>query len=145
MEESAQTRANELPFTPPPQYGLPRTVIPQTVCTRQQEIPEMDANETPARYSNSSPSSTKVMEEKVQSRVDGASIIPPLNFGPRTVIPQAPVTRARAIRQIEGDEIRYYSYPSTDVVEEYIEHGLLRLNKGLNDEEAARRSISIGY
>jgi len=141
MEESSQTCADELPFTPPRQYGLPRTGIPQTVRTRQQEIPEGNGNETTPYYSDSSPSSTPLMEERVQSRVDGASIVSCPRFGHRTVIPQAPVTGERTVPQIDADEIRYYSYPSTDVIEEYIERGLLRLNKGLNDEDAVQRIV----
>ena len=81
------------------------------------------------------------MEERVQSRVDGASIVSPPRFGHRSVIPQAPVTGERTVPQIDADEIRYYSYPSTDVIEEYIERGLLRLNKGLNDEDAVQRIV----
>lgn len=56
-------------------------------------------------------------------------------------MPQAPVTGERTVPQIDADEMRYYSYPSTDVVEEYIERGLLRHNKELNDEDAVQRIV----
>jgi hypothetical protein len=38
--------------------------------------------------------------------------------------------------ETDANEFRYYSYTSTDMVEEYIGRGLLRLNKELNDEDA---------
>ena len=81
------------------------------------------------------------MEEMVQSRVDKASIVSPPRFGHRVVIPQAPITGKRKIPEVDADEIRYYSYPTTDVIEEYIELGLLKLNKEINDEDAVQKIV----
>lgn len=138
MEESC---VYELPFTPLRQYELPRTAIPRTVSTRQQEMPETDTNETSLYLSDSSTSSTPLTEEMVQSGVDEASVLSLPRFGYRNVIPEARVTGERTVPQIDADEIRYYSYPSTDVIEEYIERGLLKLNKGLDDEDAVQRVV----
>ena len=42
---------------------------------------------------------------------------------------------------IDDDDAHYYYYPSEDAVEEYIERGLIRLNKQIDDEEAVQRII----
>jgi hypothetical protein len=141
MKESFQTRADELPFIPPRQHALPRTTNPHTVRTRRREIPDGNVNEITPYYPGTSPTSTPLMEERVQRRVDETSDVSPPPFAYRIVIPQAPVTGERTVPQIDADEIRYYSYPSTDMVEEYIKRGLLRLNKELNDEDAVQRIV----
>jgi len=125
MPEFSQTRADELPFILPHQYGIPRTTNPHTGHSRQQEIP-------------SSRSRASLVEETVQR---GEGFVSPPAFLPRIVLPQATVTGERTVPHIDADEIRYYSYPSADVIEEYIERGLLRLNKEVNDEEAVQRIV----
>jgi hypothetical protein len=94
-----------------------------------------------AYYSDSSLNSTTVVEENVQSGVDGVSKMTPLRFEHRTLLPQTPITGGRTVPQMDDDEMRYDSYPSNDLIEEYIERGLLRLNKDINDEEAVQEIV----
>jgi len=42
---------------------------------------------------------------------------------------------------IDDHDAHYYYYSSEDAVEEYIERGLIRLHKQINDEEAVQGII----
>jgi hypothetical protein len=67
--------------------------------------------------------------------------MPPLLLRPRVVLPESQVTGARNVPPIDPEDVRYYSYPSADTVEEYISRGLLRLHKEVHDEEAVQKIV----
>jgi len=56
-------------------------------------------------------------------------------------LPEPALPGPRTVPPIDDDDAHYYYYPSEDAVEEYIERGLIRLHKEVNDEEAVQRII----
>jgi hypothetical protein len=59
----------------------------------------------------------------------------------RVLLPRPQVPGPRALLPVDDQDRQYYVFPSTDTVEEYIERGLLRLNKKVDDEAAVQKIV----
>jgi hypothetical protein len=124
------------PLSPPPNYGTPQFNIPQNLALRAPIPRPVVEDSVPIKY-----------DHPFMSTLPPVPFSPPPAYGfpPRSVLP--PLS-PRLQFPADMDAFLYHPSPfpdpgeiTPDNIEEYVELGVLKLNKTLEDEEAVQKIV----